>query len=67
MRTEDPVLSVVVALLDELGGRLEVMARPGVGTTFWARFPTDTQGPRADAHIGSAVDRVVTIRLVGQR
>lgn len=60
-------LSVVVSLLDELGGRLEVMSRPGVGTTFWARFPTDTQGPRADAHIGCAVERVVTIRLVGQR
>jgi signal transduction histidine kinase len=55
-------LSVVVSLLDELGGKLEVMSRAGVGTTFWARFPTDANGPRPDAHIGSAVDRVVTIR-----
>jgi two-component system sensor histidine kinase EvgS len=32
-------LSVVVQLLGRIGGRLEVMSKPGVGTTFWAHFP----------------------------
>lgn len=34
-------LSVVVQLLDELGGRLEVMSKPGVGTTFWTYLPVE--------------------------
>jgi signal transduction histidine kinase len=32
-------LSVVVQLLDQIGGRLEVMSRPGSGTTFWVYLP----------------------------
>lgn len=32
-------LSVVVQLLDQIGGRLEVMSKLGEGTTFWAHFP----------------------------
>jgi len=32
-------LSVVVQLLDQIGGRLEVMSRPGLGTTFWVYLP----------------------------
>jgi signal transduction histidine kinase len=32
-------LSVVVQLLSTLGGRLEVMSKPGVGTTFWVHIP----------------------------
>jgi signal transduction histidine kinase len=32
-------LSVVVQLLARAGGRLEVMSKPRVGTTFWAHLP----------------------------
>lgn len=54
-------LSVVVHLLDQIGGRLEVMSKPGRGTTFWAHFPTEIErrGPVSDH---PAFDRVVTIR-----
>jgi signal transduction histidine kinase len=70
-------LSVVVRLLDQIGGRLEVMSKPGVGTTFWACFPEqaapDRSGehepaisedrPRADASLtAEVVRRVVRIR-----
>jgi hypothetical protein len=34
-------LSVVVQLLDEIGGKLEVMSKPGVGSTFRAHFPVE--------------------------
>jgi signal transduction histidine kinase len=34
-------LSVVVRLLAQIGGKLEVMSLPGTGTTFWAHFPTE--------------------------
>jgi signal transduction histidine kinase len=32
-------LSVVVQLLDQIGGRLEVMSKPASGTTFWVYLP----------------------------
>jgi signal transduction histidine kinase len=32
-------LSVVVKLLEQMGGNLEVMSRPGSGTTFWVYLP----------------------------
>ncbi len=32
-------LSVVVQLLAQIGGKLEVMSKPNVGTTFWAHLP----------------------------
>ncbi len=32
-------LSVVVQLLDQVGGKLEVMSKEGLGSTFWAHFP----------------------------
>jgi signal transduction histidine kinase len=35
-------LSVVVQLLGQVGGRLEVMSKPGSGTTFWVYFPVNT-------------------------
>lgn len=38
-------LSVVVQLLARVGGRLEVMSRPGMGTTFWAHFPVNPREP----------------------
>ena len=34
-------LSVVVRLLAQIGGKLEVMSLPGMGTTFWAHFPVE--------------------------
>lgn len=63
-------LSVVVELLGRIGGQLEVMSKPGVGTTFWAHFPvqsasagapscsteTSTEAPARD------VSNVVSIR-----
>ncbi len=32
-------LSVVTALMAQVGGRIEVMSKPGSGTTFWVHFP----------------------------
>src|SRR6185295_12342443 len=32
-------LSSAIRLLDEIGGRLEVMSKPDVGTTIWAHVP----------------------------
>ncbi|MDD5310079.1 MAG: HAMP domain-containing sensor histidine kinase, partial [Deltaproteobacteria bacterium] len=34
-------LSVMVRLLAQIGGKLEVMSRPDMGTTFWAHFPVE--------------------------
>jgi signal transduction histidine kinase len=58
-------LPIVVRLLDQIGGRLEVMSLPGKGTTFWAHFPTSlpTRGaPVSEPPMEEAIDRVVTIR-----
>jgi len=38
-------LSVVVQLMAELGGKLEVMSQPGAGTTLWAHFPIESPKP----------------------
>jgi signal transduction histidine kinase len=53
-------LSVVVQLLDQIGGRIEVMSRAGRGTTFWAHFPEELT-PRSSSG-RPALERVVTIR-----
>ncbi|HEY1956461.1 MAG TPA: ATP-binding protein [Polyangiaceae bacterium] len=58
-------LSSAIRLLDEIGGRLEVMSKPGVGTTIWAHVPIEPpkrgKGLRSiDA--GEVLRRVVTIR-----
>jgi len=60
-------LSVVVRLLAEVGGRLEVMSRPGVGTTFWAYVPVTGRRPSASPPgegepAADLVQRVVKIR-----
>jgi signal transduction histidine kinase len=39
-------LSVVVQLLDQMGGRLEVMSKPGSGTTFWVYVPLQSERRR---------------------
>jgi signal transduction histidine kinase len=36
-------LSVVIRLLEQIGGRLEVMSKPGEGTTFWIFLPLRAQ------------------------
>lgn len=56
-------LSVVVQLLAEVGGRLEVMSKPNVGTTFWIHFPVQSP-PRATQPEPAELllKRVVSIR-----
>lgn len=59
-------LSVVVQLLSRIGGRLEVMSKPGMGTTFWAHFPLSVplapppSSSERESHVNIA--RVVSIR-----
>jgi signal transduction histidine kinase len=61
-------LSVVVKLLDDIGGLLEVQSKPHVGTTFWVYFPVKvrtTPIPRKtgeDEDESGPITRVVTIR-----
>ncbi|MCL4752316.1 MAG: HAMP domain-containing histidine kinase [Myxococcales bacterium] len=56
-------LSVVVQLLSRIGGRLEVMSKPGTGTTFWAHFPIRArQSIPAPATQASKLAEVVSIR-----
>ena len=62
-------LSVVVHLLAQVGGQLEVMSKPAHGTTFGVRFPLkmrSTPPPRRERQepFGDAMKRVVTIRRV---
>lgn len=42
-------LSVVVQLLDQIGGELEVMSRLGDGTTFWVHFPVEHEAATASS------------------
>jgi signal transduction histidine kinase len=59
-------LGIVVRLLDQLGGRLEIMSEPGVGTTLWVHLPVEP--PSAPAReerpesLERVLHRVVTIR-----
>lgn len=63
-------LSVVVQLMDQIGGRIEVMSKPGVGTTFWVHFPVEARLDRASGEfkeqvpLSDQIQRVVTIRPV---
>ncbi len=56
-------LSVVVRLLDRIGGKLEVMSLPGRGTTFWVHFPVESPVTSQEDQT-DPTDRVVTIRKV---
>lgn len=65
-------LAYAARLLDHLGGRLEIMSEPGVGTTLWLYIPAvpteETKKPDASARDDapreedSIVGRVVRIR-----
>lgn len=63
-------LSVVVKLLDDIGGRLEVLSKPGLGTTFWVYIPTKMEPSSLQKertwsekdNDPEVVTRVVTIR-----
>ena len=61
-------LSSAIRLLDEIGGRLEVMSKPDVGTTIWAHVPVTAPkrdpGPMRTASANEVLKRVVTIRNV---
>ena len=62
-------LSVVVRLLDSIGGKLEVMSLPDKGTTFWVHFPNEPfeealKSDTAEDEGSDPADRVVTIRKV---
>ena len=61
-------LSVVVQLLGQVGGRLEVMSKPAHGTTFWVHFPMEMK-PRSNSPpekrpepYEQTLGRVLTIR-----
>jgi signal transduction histidine kinase len=67
-------LSVVVQLLDQIGGRLEVMSKPAEGTTFWVRVPLSAKAPEREAKKrlardseDGALSRVVQIRSRPER
>ena len=60
-------LSVVVQLLDQIGGRLEVMSQLGEGTTFWVHLPLESKseapsGARPSLSGEETLSRVVSIR-----
>jgi len=58
-------LSVVVQLLAQIGGKLEVMSKPEQGTTFWAHFPIELPKPEQEPVVTSRhtkLAEVVTIR-----
>jgi len=59
---------VVVQLLDQIGGRLEVMSKTGEGTTFWVHLPIKCETDKPPSGIRSndkgeeSRSRVVRIR-----
>lgn len=58
-------LSVVVRLLGQIGGRLEVMSRPDVGTTFWVFVPEKPAPapPRLRRHTPSQSELADVVRI----
>lgn len=59
-------LSSVVRLLDQIGGSIDVMSKPNVGTTFWVHLPIGgapaKKAPPQDDTIDSMIMRVVKVR-----
>ena len=56
-------LSVVLRLMDQIGGRIEVMSKPNVGSTFWAHFPEEVKEPPAIIDRPEAASRTHAERL----
>jgi len=59
-------LSVVVQLLGQIGGRLEVKSMPGKGTTFWAHFPEVLLEPEKEAGRVTGTPRLSAEELIGE-
>ncbi len=55
-------LSVVIRLLDRIGGTLEVMSLPGRGSTFWVHFPVE---PSSDLLPENSLKEPLKIQLPG--
>lgn len=61
-------LGIVARLLDELGGRLEIMSEPGRGTTLWVYVPAEVAAGEPAARAGNKdsleglMARVVRVR-----
>jgi signal transduction histidine kinase len=58
-------LSVVTTLMGQVGGRIEVMSKPGSGTTFWVHFPEQLPPDvlkKQTRKVNDALPEVVTIR-----
>lgn len=56
-------LSVVVSLLAQIGGRLEVMSKPNKGTTFWLRLPVEQSSVKHEPQSEAAlIGKVISIR-----
>lgn len=49
-------LAYAARLLDQIGGRLEIMSEPGVGTTVWMYLPVDAMESDAAASHGGSTD-----------
>ena len=60
-------LSVVVQLLGQISGRLEVMSKPDVGTTFWIKLPVKLTPQPESAHTSTESYRNVFQRVVSIR
>jgi signal transduction histidine kinase len=51
-------LAYAAGLLDQIGGRLEIMSEPSVGTTVWVYLPVDmAQGDPASSTTGAAASQ----------
>jgi hypothetical protein len=59
-------LSVVVQLLRQIGGRLEVMSRPGSGSTFWVHFPILVKERIPSDNAVDGIADVVTLRELSE-
>ena len=49
-------LAYAARLLDQIGGRLEIMSEPGVGTTVWMYLPVDAMESDAATSYGGSTD-----------
>jgi signal transduction histidine kinase len=65
-------LSVVIQLLERIGGRLEVMSRPGEGTTFWVYLPLTSaveveDAPTSGLQAAEAISLSKVVRIIRRR